>query len=255
VYLPLLGFSLILSVALYYLHSVLAKRFSPKRGYVIVIILAAGFLIFSGVNTFLRNYVYSNEIALWEDSIEKSPGSYIPRLYLGYKYLESGQTNMAVRELKRALKIEPENLMGRIYLGLAYQMGNDYKRAISEYLRVLKKKPLDFYGNQNLGYVYSELKKYDKARFHLANVCDNYETAWLACRELGKVYLDLEEIDNAGKYLTRAMRINPYDSVSLKYLGIIFADHLDDKKKGLEFFKRSLSVDPNQPDLRKRLKK
>ncbi len=57
--------------------------------------------------TLLRNQVYDNEIALWEDTVLKSPNKARVHNNLGYAYLQAKRYNDARQEFTCALKLDP----------------------------------------------------------------------------------------------------------------------------------------------------
>ncbi len=70
------------------------------------LVVAAIFLSFICL-TALRNQVYENEIALWEDTVLKSPNKARVHNNLGYAYLQANHYDSARQEFTRALKLDP----------------------------------------------------------------------------------------------------------------------------------------------------
>jgi hypothetical protein len=79
-------------------------------------IACAALLIALGSLTLLRNQVYADEIALWKDTVRKSP--YKARVHnnLGYAYKLAGRTEDARREFTLALQLDPQHIKARYNL-------------------------------------------------------------------------------------------------------------------------------------------
>ena len=76
----------------------------------IVLLLTLGSL------TLLRNQVYADEIALWEDTARKSPHKARVHNNLGYAYKLAGRTGDARREFTLALQLDPKHIKARYNL-------------------------------------------------------------------------------------------------------------------------------------------
>lgn len=69
-------------------------------------------LVLAGL-TVLRNQVYISEIALWQDTVAKSPQKARVHNNLGYAYVLANQREAARREFARALQLDPHDLKAR----------------------------------------------------------------------------------------------------------------------------------------------
>ncbi len=80
------------------------------------IALGLALLLVLGGSTIQRNLQYHSEIALWEQTVQVSPGK--ARVYnnLGYAYMLAGRLEDAKREYRIALRINPEHVKARMNL-------------------------------------------------------------------------------------------------------------------------------------------
>lgn len=69
-----------------------------------------------GALTVLRNVSYQSEIALWEDTAQRSPRKARVRNNLGYAYEQAGRLAEAESEYRRALSIDPGHSRARANL-------------------------------------------------------------------------------------------------------------------------------------------
>ncbi len=77
---------------------------------------AAALLLALASLTVLRNLDYANEIALWEDTVKKSPDKARAHNNLGYAYLLAHRNIEARREFTSALQLDPEYYKARYNL-------------------------------------------------------------------------------------------------------------------------------------------
>lgn len=76
-----------------------------------MLVVLAGIL---GAATVARNFDYRTEVALWEDTVRKSPGSARAFNNLGYAYQFEGRQDAACGAYASALRIDPEQIRARI---------------------------------------------------------------------------------------------------------------------------------------------
>jgi len=66
--------------------------------------------------TLLRNHVYVDEVALWEDTARKSPHKARAHNNLGHAYKLAGRSEEARREFALALRLDPGHIKARYNL-------------------------------------------------------------------------------------------------------------------------------------------
>ena len=93
--------------------------------------------------TWQRNSVWQNEITLWTDVVEKSPGSLRGHANLGVAYNEAKKYDLAQQFLVRAVAIGQDDRSG------------NFSPAIRQ--KYLAK------AHDSLGMIYREMKKYPQA--------------------------------------------------------------------------------------------
>lgn len=105
-YLPQIGFFAFLAFTTISVTMLFKKRFNiagdPTRVYSI---LAFAILSALAVTTTKRANVWENEITLWEDTVEKSPGLDGPHVNLGSAYERVGRYDGAIVQYEEAMKI------------------------------------------------------------------------------------------------------------------------------------------------------
>ena len=129
---------------------------------------------------------------------------------LSYYYSLNGQGSVAIKYLKRAIKLEPRNPSYYYLLGIAYSDEKKYGRAKEYFTTALKLKP-DF----------------ADAYFHLGVVLD----------EQGK-------FDESVSNLEKTVELDPKNSTALNYLGYSYAEKGVKLDRAKDFIEKALATEP-----------
>ena len=135
-YLPSIGFFLVVMVAVVWLFSP-----SPRN----VSVVAVALVVAYAAGTYTRSRVWSDELLLWQDAVAKSPAKYRPPNNLGRAYDERGEYATAAKYWRQAEKLVPAKSTDHAYLlsnlGLAHARLKDYRRAVDYYERAIEIAP------------------------------------------------------------------------------------------------------------------
>lgn len=116
-YLPLFGLCIAAgALAMQYRGQWGQNRRAALAGFALVLCLLAAF-------TVMRNAAYASEIALWEDTVKKSPLKARPHSNLGYAYYLAGRREDAGREYRAALQCDPNFFKARRNLWRLEEVG------------------------------------------------------------------------------------------------------------------------------------
>jgi tetratricopeptide (TPR) repeat protein len=110
-YLPSFGLVLLAALLLYRV-----KAYSPKGAFSLALVFVLTVGLYS-IQTVRRNYIWRDDITLFEDTVEKSPDSAAVYYNLGISYKEIGLNDKAAGHLLNALGIEPNAADARTSLG------------------------------------------------------------------------------------------------------------------------------------------
>jgi len=80
----------------------------PLRGNLLEIVITTLIIGLLAIGTYSRNRVWSDEIRLWTDCIEKSPNKARPYVNLGLACLNSGDYGKAFEITQKAIQIDPK---------------------------------------------------------------------------------------------------------------------------------------------------
>ena len=169
-------------------------------------------------------------------------------LYSAYKYED------AVKELRKALDADPENLAARYYLGLSLLQLEDYKGAEEQLKKAEEAKaeqvPRLDQIKVGLARVSMEQKDYDKARAYLdeaaANNADNLDVYLYR----GKLALHREDYTAAASELEKAVEMNP-EAAYAHYYSALAYNKLKRPDRMVSEFQVFLKLAPDAPEANK----
>jgi len=217
-YLPSLTFCFIVSFVLKYFFD---KHSNPKilqR----VLILAFVLIVFPlGLQTALRNYVWRTNISLWEDTVLKTPESFVVRLNLADSYFESQRYDEALK---------------------AYQASLPFASYKQFYVHNSIGKILGMKGQYDLA-----LREFEQALTFNKNFAETYYN-------LGITWFNKSDTGKAKSYFTEAMKISENYPWSYYGMGLVL------EKEGrlidaMTMFRYTVFLDPNFPLARQALER
>ncbi len=128
-YLPLVGYSLLLVSGIYYL---LGNNVSK-----VMVLVLMGVIGCNSVLTYQRNNVWKDELALWKDAVEKSPRKARPYNNYGFAYDKRGDFSEAIVNYSKAIELDPAYADAYNNRGLMYYKQGRLDRAILDYDRAI----------------------------------------------------------------------------------------------------------------------
>ena len=214
-YLPLVGVGMILAGVF--------TRYIAFRKLNYLYALAAIILIVLAITAYNRNKVWESEISLWEDCLEKAPGSHRAMNNLGYAIKTEAlkMTDPARRktELKRSIQYFSDatggdTLFTDAYLnrGLAYIELNEYERALADIKLIESERPRERY-----------------LRYYLEGV----------------IYARQGSMQAAKDRFDEAIGFNKDFALLFTWRGLVETE-LSHYRMALDDFMRSLEIDPSQ---------
>ncbi len=159
--------------------------------------------------TYQRNQVWASPLALWQDTVAKSPRKMRPRFQLAYAYYEQQQCQQAAQQYEVASQLESLNGDLLIDWGLALTCAGRYQEAI------YKLQQAQLFRNN--------------AHVHA---------------ELGMVYAKSGRIQEALQELALAQKINPRFEMTYVYRGNI-AELAGDRAAAAREYQRALAIAPS----------
>ena len=174
--------------------------------------------------------------------------------FIGLFLAKKGKSAQAVRELKKAAKLRPNEFLFHSNLGTVYYYDGAYLNAIKEFQQALKMDPLYGMGYANLSYTYGSLNRTREALQYMekaVRLSPHYADLHY---NLALLYSDRKRYKNAISELRKALRINPDYLFARINLGVLF----EDQKKWSEArreYRKILKITPENEDVRMRLER
>jgi len=247
-YLPGWAPILLLTIGIFALVDYVSKKVvlvSPNvfRTITIAFLIA----IFSFVSIYWvwqRNAVWSDEIALWQDVVKKSPNKVRPHVNLGFLLEREGlgiinsledvpskierdrliaqgtkYVSEAEKEYYKALELDSKNSYARINLGHLYLQRGEYLRALDQFEIANTIKSDDPILQFNLGVTYKEMGDKTKAREHYEKALELKPDYYEVLNNLGILEIEDGNIDKAIQIFEKAIRITRDASLAYYNLG------------------------------------
>ncbi len=193
-YLPMVGFSLVLSVGFFqYVRDV--KKF---------VVGMSIFLIILSYLTYQRNKVWQTPITLWEDALKKSPNRLRPKINLGSAYLEYDRYDDAIDHFTQVIEMDGQYTMAYNHRGNAYRHKKQYDLALADLNKAmsLDSSIAEIYNDR--GVVYEALDKddlalddYNKALEFNGSYVKTYNNRGIVYQKKGNHGLALKDFNKA----------------------------------------------------------
>lgn len=234
-YLPSVGFFLILSTGIY---SLLWNR----RRFMAIVVWSLLIVSWSFL-TYKRNPVWTDEITLMSDNIEKAPAFARPYSNRGVAYWKQKEYDKAIADFSRAIELNPEYQDAFYNRGVVFEEVGAYDRAVDDYSRVIALDNNHIKAYYNRGVAYYRLGGFTKAiddYSRAIGINPEYADAW---NNRGVVYVNLREYDKAIADFSRAIEIRPEYTDAFSNRGATFFN-LGEYEKAVADYDRALEIDP-----------
>ena len=138
-YIPSVGFCMI--IACFFLRLFQIQQRSSlliKYGVIFLLILM---IELHGFETLKRNRVWHNELALWQDTVKKSPESFMARTNLSLALYTMGRLEAAHQEINEAIRLNPYQDTPHYILGVILYHKASYQDSMKALERTLQINP------------------------------------------------------------------------------------------------------------------
>jgi tetratricopeptide (TPR) repeat protein len=197
-YFSMLGLLLIL------LEFVVRLRLAPRTLAIVCTLVA----IAAGAATHARAALYSDDVAIWTDAVQKSPANYRAHFQLAQSETDAKSCDEAVQEFQRAANIKGADYNLLVDWGLAYDCLNRPELAIEKLQIAANLEPTAHIYTQ-IAFVYAKRNQFPQAldALRIAERIDPRFPSIYVYR--GKIRLKLGQIQAAANDLQMAIRLDP----------------------------------------------
>jgi tetratricopeptide (TPR) repeat protein len=200
--------------------------------------------------TYERNSVYVDRIAIWQDSVNKSPRKARPHNNLGVALADQGFHTEAIKKYRKALQIDPHYPDPVANIGSSLAEQGKIEESITQFREALEINPKDQKALNNLGASLILMKKYAKAAQVLSEAVALYPYYAQGHNNLGVALQHQKKIEKAIHHFSTAVQLDPEYALAFNNLGSILASQ-GKFEAAQHYFKKALSIDPNFARARK----
>jgi len=239
-YLPSVGFFLILSQWLCCLYRL-------KKHRIFLSSVVAILLILWPCLTIRQNRYWRKPVDLYKHALIFSPNN--SRIYhnLGDAYTDMGDYKKAVIAYKKSIKLDSSHADTYTSLGVVYGALGKYREAIAFYKHALEINPVYVNALNNLGAAYYAVGKREKAVYFYNKALTVNPLYAKAYVNLGIACYAAGENDKAARYYKEALNINPYYAEAYNNLGVVY-NSLGRVKEALSLFGKAIAIKKDYAD-------
>lgn len=238
-YLPNLGLCL---VSGWLVSMALCKRRTTA------LVLIAVFLISLSTLTWMRNSVWRDPVAFWQDCIKKAPGNSRPYIHLGRAVEQKGATELAASLYREALRIRPDNANAHDALGGLLAKQGDLDGAVEHFAKALQLVPDSPKSHYNMGTAQFEKNHLAQAKFHLETALQLDANYAQAHNTMGLILWRNGNSEKAKVHLHKAVHLKPDYANAHSNLGDLFLQQ-GRTDKAIQYYKKALRLEPGQAEI------
>ncbi|MDY6989215.1 MAG: tetratricopeptide repeat protein [Thermodesulfobacteriota bacterium] len=203
--------------------------------------------LFCSMWTYERNEVWSDELSLWKDCVEKSPGLARPRNNLGLALAKQGKNEEAIKHYREALRIDPGSEKAHNNLGLSLESQGKVEEAIGHYVEALRINPDYFVAHNNLASALKSRGRLEDAVGHYKEALKIRPLYSKAHNNLGNALASLGKLEEALGHYAEAFRIKPDFADAHNNLANALAS-LGNFEEALSHYDEALRIEPDFAD-------
>ncbi len=218
-YLPSVGAIIAFSSAVFYI--LVHKKPNPTP--LLTVCVLALIAVPLGIGAYQRNFVWKDEVTLWEDIVRKSPEKERGHTNLGLAYYHQGRLEEAAKEYTTAIQLNPDYAEAHNNLGLVYYLQGRVEEAIQEYMTALKLTRGFAKAHNNLGAAYFKQGRLDEAVQEYMTALELRPDDPDPHNNLGNAYATQGRLEEAIKEYTAALKLRSDFPEAHHNLGIVYA--------------------------------
>ncbi len=164
---------------------------------------------------------------------------------MGMGYFEANDTTHAIRELTRALELNPDHSQAHYLMGFIYMGRRDYTRSIHHFRETLRVDPNYYFAQNNLGTVYLAMERWEDAAELFAELLERplYTTPELAHNNLGWAYFKMGRHAEALEHLRMAVFLSPDMCLADNNMGQVY-EEMGNRSDAARYYRRAIEKCP-----------
>jgi tetratricopeptide (TPR) repeat protein len=239
-YLPMVGAAVAVSAGLLWALDRWFAAVPAGKGVALLLLLTAGPL--TGA-TIARNRIWRDDVSLWTDVVEKSPGKARAHYNLGVALLEAGRLGDAEARLQAALRIEPSYAAAMGTLGRIHEARGRPAEAYQAFVEALRLDPRQILIRNDLGLLLQKVGRLDEAERELREAVRRDPSLSVVRNSLAGVLAARGELGAAEREYREAGRLAPDSPAAQLNLGQLLRS-TGRHEEALRAFDLALAADP-----------
>ncbi len=159
------------------------------------------------VLTYAQSSLYSDELMLYQATLEKNPDSWMTQNNLGEILLQAGWTQEAIDHYQHALRLRPDYPEAHNNLGVALNTLGRTQEAIEHYREALRLKPDYAFAQNNLGIALFQKDRIQEAFDHFQQALKLQPDYINACNNLALAYARMHQSAEAMATAQKALEL------------------------------------------------
>jgi len=244
VYLPSIGFALLSSYFLLKVKTLLPSkmRFIPHLVPILLIVI-----------TIKTNFVWKNEITLWEDAAIKAPNKARVLGNRAFAYFEAGDMKKAEFLYNDFLKRFPDDAIGYNNMGLIYEKKGDLTSAIKYYKEAIRLRPRYYLFYMHLGNAYNQAGLMNEAIMGLQTAVNLEPSNPELLVKLASFLAKTGEVNKVIDIANIVLNLEPKNAMAFSLLGISY-ERKGLKEEAVKYYKMALELNPGWEPLIEKIK-
>lgn len=180
---------------------------------------------------------------LYEQALLEDSDHVASMIGLGVIALQSGDSEVAIKLLKKVLALSPESAEAHKSLGSAFKMQGDLEAAVTSFQKALSVRPDYAEAHNNLGNVYKDLGDLEAAEGSYRRavaVRPNYANAY---NNLGTVMVDQGNEEGALECYQKAIALHPDFAQAYNNLGVLLVAS-GRREEAVAFYQKAITLSP-----------
>jgi tetratricopeptide (TPR) repeat protein len=236
-----------LSSMLFFLLLVWTATKVVNRPRIVFLCMSALALIFA-LWTYQRNALWNDPIAFWEDAVKKAPNHYRTHANLGISCLHGKLYDRALEAFQKALTLAPPH-PSKIYtnLGVAYFQTGQQDLARKNLIRAVVLNPKNYVALSHLGNVELKTRNHEKALRYYQMATEINPNLAASYYKMGRLYTETGKLDNAIKSFRQAVQLRPMWSEAYSSLGLALAWQ-EEYDLAISAFRKAVKINPQNQE-------
>jgi tetratricopeptide (TPR) repeat protein len=186
-------------------------------------------------------------VTAFKQVLAREPDYFEAQFNLGFAYLQWGNYNQAVIELKKALRRQPRNSEAWSNLAIAYDNLNRSNDAMDALAQAVNCDPGNMTARMNLAAMYANANRMQQAAAQFRQIVAMDTANGEALLNLSKCLIATGGVKEAKEFLNKAIAAEPGKGEPHSEMGNIYLKKDHDTARAIAEFETAISLEPGNP--------